>query len=326
MNTLQSIVAKLQESQTVGIVISKPFDNDVIQSAIALYLGLTSVNKQVQLISTQPIKADISEYAQKFNQTISNGSNNLVISFPYTDGAIDKVDYAIQENFFNLIIVPNNGFPAIKSEDVRFTESGGTLDTIILVNINTIQDLGDIYTKNEEIFQKANIITIGTEGQAYSDFHYMNEKASSVSEVVMVTLKELKVEFNKDIATALFNGLTWGTKNFTTLTTDAETFTLASTLMSMGALRKVNEIKSHEIPKAINANQPKPQKVPLQSVQSQNTQKSQTTNNSLRNALLEELQKKEAQNTVHEYPVVDETPKIKKDEENWLKPKILNED
>jgi nanoRNase/pAp phosphatase (c-di-AMP/oligoRNAs hydrolase) len=337
MSNLQQIIDSLKTYNTLSIIISDTFNQDTVNSASALYLGLTKLGKTVNLVSAKPVKPDVSIVANKFTGSLQGGGDNLVVSFPYEEGSVDKVDYAIQGNFFNLIIVPNEGFAKITPDDIRFTYAGGKTDAYILVDVTNKEQLGELYTSNAEVFDGQEVMYIGKNANDFATQSYTDAAASSTAELVTILLQQMQVDFDKDIATCLFNGVAWGTKNFTTNTTNADTFTLASTLLSLGAIRKIREEapsrQQQPAPQQIAA-QPRPQaqvqqqrpQQPQRQQQAKTQPSEQSSTNvqqSLKQAVLDQLKAKNGKDI---YPEVIEDTPVQAEQTNWLKPKILSED
>lgn len=243
MNPNQQIIARITESiskLSSGIIIIPPNSSvDTIASATSLYLSLTKIGKTVSLVCSSPIKAQLTG-ADKFQNSFTTSGDNLVVSFPYTDGAIDKVDYNIKDSAFNLIISPRQGFPKLNPNQVKFKYAGGTIDFIIVIDTPSLNALGQIYTDNQTMFQGREIINIDrhlTNG-FFGSVNFVNKSASSISELILKIIQSFNAQIDKDIASNLYSGLLAATNNFTSYSVNAETFETASTLLKLGAIKK----------------------------------------------------------------------------------------
>jgi len=88
---------------------------DAIAAATSLYLGLTKIGKNVALASSSPIDSDLNA-TDKIQQNISTSGDNLVVTFPFSEGSIDKVDYSIAGNNFNIVIKPGERFSESRTQ------------------------------------------------------------------------------------------------------------------------------------------------------------------------------------------------------------------
>jgi hypothetical protein len=244
MNNQQNTLTRLHEivtkSTSGAIVLSSNPSQDAIAAATALYLGLIKMGKNVSLVCTQNVQSDLTG-ADKIQTNLVTGGDNLVVSFPYNDGAIDKVDYNIQGEFFNLIITPRQGYPKMDPNQVKYSYTGGLLDFIIVIDSPTLNNLGSIYSDNQNQFQGREIVNIDRHltNAFYGTVNFVNKTASSISELILSVLQGLRIEIDKDIATNLYAGIAAATNNFTSYSVNAETFEHIATLLRMGALKKV---------------------------------------------------------------------------------------
>lgn len=237
--TLNRIVEVVSKGSAGVIAVPANATIDAIAAATSLYLALTKMGKTVSLASSNPLRSDLTA-ADKFQTSLATNGNNLVVSFPYTDGAIDKVDYNIQGNFFNLIIAPRDGYSKLNPTQVKFSYTGGNIDFIIAIDSPNLNTLGALYTDNQAQFQGKDIINIDrhlTNG-FYGSINFVNKTASSTSELILKILQTLNVEIDKDIASNLYAGLTAATNNFGSYSVNADTFEVAANLLKLGAVKK----------------------------------------------------------------------------------------
>ena len=212
---------------------------DAIAGATSLYLGLLKMEKNISLVCSSPIRSDMSA-ADKIQQSLSVGGDNLVVSFPYTDGAIDKIDYHIQGEKFNLVITPRQGFPKLNPDQVAYSYSGGSFDFIITIDAPNLNAVGTLYTENQAQFQGKEIINIDRHltNAFFGTVNYINKTSSSTCELVYKVLLQLQCEIDKDIATNLYSGIAGATNTFTSYSVNAETFETIAALLKAGAIKK----------------------------------------------------------------------------------------
>lgn len=236
LSRIQEIVTKCRSA--VIIVPSNP-SIDAIAASTSLYLALNKMGKTISLACSQKIQSDLVA-SDKFQNIIGAGGDSLMVSFPYTDGAIDKVDYNIQGEAFNLIITPRPGFQKLQPNQVNFSYTGGQVDVIFVIDAPTLSSLGIIYTDNQNQFSGKDIINIDRHltNAYFGTVNYVNKTISSISELVLSILQTLKIEIDRDMATNLYAGASVSTNNFTSYSTNADTFEHIATLLRLGAVKK----------------------------------------------------------------------------------------
>lgn len=237
-NLLQKTAQVLHESNSGVICIPENPTLDTLAAATTLYLGLTKLGKNVSIACASEVKSDLVA-ADKIQSELTTSGENLVISFPYTDGSTDRIDYSIQTNRFNIIVTPGKGFPKLNSDEVSFSYAGGSVDFIITVDATSLRSLGALYQDHEELFNGKKIVNIGRNltNTFFGTVNLVYRGISSTSEIILNILQSLNCEIDKDIATNLYQGLSFATKNFTSAQITAETFETAAYLLKSGAAK-----------------------------------------------------------------------------------------
>ena len=236
LNRITEVISKGNS----GIILIPPhFTPDSIAAATSLYLALTKLGKTIGLVCEKNITSELIA-SDKFQTTASTTGDNLVVSFPYAEGAIDKVDYTIQGNFFNLVVIPRAGFPKLDTKQVKFSYSGGVVHFIIVLDAPTVNSLGSIYTENQTLFQGKDIINVDRHitNSMFGTINYIDKSISSLSELVLKIIMSLSQNIDKDIATNLYAGIAGATNNFSSYSVTANTFEVASQLLRAGASRR----------------------------------------------------------------------------------------
>ena len=238
-NTLNRLVGIIQKATSGAIVIPSNPTPDATVAACSLYLGLTKMGKTVAVLCANPINIDIVG-TDKIQSEFAISGDSLVVSFPYTDGAIDKVDYNIAGNSFNLIVTPRPGYQKLNPSQVKHTYSGGIVDFIITLDSATLNSLGPIYAENETQFQGKEIINIDRHltNSFYGTVNFVNKTSSSVSELALKVLLALRIEIDRDMATNLYAGIGAATNNFSSYSVSADTFENIASLLRLGAVKK----------------------------------------------------------------------------------------
>lgn len=270
MDNAQNTIARIREvfnKGASGIIVIPPNPTTDAQAAAAsLYLGLTKMGKNVSLACSTKPESDIIG-ADKIKTQFATGGDSLMVSFPYSDGAIDKVDYNIQGEAFNLIITPRPGFAKLDPKAVSFSYTGGVVDFIVTIDAPTLNTLGTIYSDNQNHFTGRDIINVDRHltNAYFGTVNYVNKTVSSVSELVLAILQELKIEFDRDMATNLYSGISAATNNFTSYSVSADTFEHIAVLLRAGAVKRI--VKKPEPVKINHAPSAESQPTPIEEVE-----------------------------------------------------------
>lgn len=240
-NLLQEAVTILQKSNSGAICLPQNPAPDAVAAALALYLGLTKMGKNVIVACTSSVETELPA-GDKIQSVVSTSGKNLVISFPYTDGSIDKVDYYIQGNNFNVVVVPGANQSKLNEKEVKFSHTGGAVDFIVTVDVDNPKRLGDLYTENQALFSKDKIINIDRHltNSFFGAANLIYRTASSTSEIVLSFLQAVKCPIDRDIATNLYQGMAAATKNFSSFSVTAQTFENAANLLKLGAKKRIS--------------------------------------------------------------------------------------
>lgn len=348
---LQKVIEIIQNGQSGLICLPENATDDAVASATALYLGLTQIGRNVSLASSAPIKSDLVA-ADKIQGEVATSGDNLVISFPYQDGSIDKVDYFIQNDMFNIVVSPRAGTEKLNQKEVKFNYSGGSVDFIITVDTPNFRALGQLYSENQEQFKGKKIVNIDRHltNSFYGSANYVNRTVSSTAELILGILQTMNVQIDKDIATNLYAGIAAATTNYTATTVNAGTFEASAYLLKQGAVKpgqqasQPQQVPSRQ-PQRNGAQQP-PQPVRMQQRPIQQQQPQQFQDEQLDEPEVQQFQPQPQQPPMPTQPKSFERPKSARpngverdqiasmtegndqdneDEESdeWLKPKIF---
>ncbi len=300
-NTLLRIQEITAKCRSAVIIIPPNPSIDAIAASTSLYLALNKMGKTVSLVCSQKPQSDLVA-SDKFQNIIGAGGDSLMISFPYSDGAIDKVDYNIQGESFNLVVTPRPGFQKLNPNQVNFSYTGGLIDVIFVIDAPTLNSLGGIYTDNQNQFNGKDIVNIDRHltNAYFGTVNYVNKTVSSISELILSVLQALRIEVDRDMATNLYSGAAASTNNFTSYSTNAETFEHIATLLRLGAVKKAFKKPT---PPSFQSQSVRPQPTVINSMLGRNPEVPKITP-------IESVEKE----------TMTEKPQTSQD---WLKPKIF---
>lgn len=229
---------KIQQSEIILIILNDSPSFDEQLAAASLYLALKQQNKKASLLGVKKIDNPTISGLNQLRTDVAN--KNLVISFDYKEAAVHNVSYHIDDknNKFHLTIKPQPGHNPLNKDAVSVEYAGADSDLVFLFGVDNLDDLGQLYTGYENLYQEANLISISDLQPSFSASHLDSSVFSSHSEAVFHLLKNAGIDFNSEVATNLLAGIQHETNNFIDPSASADTFEAVANLIRSGAHRK----------------------------------------------------------------------------------------
>ncbi len=325
-NDITKVKGLLETAQDILIVTHENPTHDSIGSALALYLGLTSLGKKVTIACPDPMIVELSNYigAQKVVNVLSK--KNFVISLDYVEGSIEKVSYNIEGNKFNLVIEPRPGFDSFGEDKVHYAHTGQSAQLIFSVDTIHLGGLKKLFEDDKDLYASKPIINIDrhVNNARYGHTNMIDETATSTAEVVFALLSGLGVAITEDIATNLLNAVYAATQNFQLQSIKASAFELAGKAITAGGKRFGTPKPSEEITHGGESVTAEPQKIehdamtPVASIAPVLSEHPVTEK-----TLSPMLQHTPQSETQHLAQPENSAPKQQKAPPDWLKPKIF---
>jgi nanoRNase/pAp phosphatase (c-di-AMP/oligoRNAs hydrolase) len=238
-NQISSLKSTLDQAKSIVIALPPDPDIDLISAGLSLYYSL-STNKTVKIGCSSPIKVATARLFGLDQIQTSIGNQNLVISFDYAEEKLDKIDYEkTEEGKVRLLIKPRPGENAPDSKSIQFSYAGANADLIIVLGVQTLEELGKLYSDEKTFFDQANILSINLSNQPNSHAKYSlhTASASCLSEIAAFIIKNTGLSLTPDPASNLLIAISDATGNYTSLKTTAETFDLTAFLLRQGGRR-----------------------------------------------------------------------------------------
>lgn len=234
----------LEQSQDGLILLGKNPTLDQVSSALSLYLAISVKGKRVSITCPDQMTVEFNHLVgvDKISNSPGNGNNgkNLVISFPYQEGSIEKVSYNIENDTFHLVIEPREGYPQVTQDLIKYSYTGGNTDLVITVGISNYNELENSYSNSQNIFANKQIINIDSNpaNQMFGKINLVEHETSSIAELLTKIFSQIGLTIDADTAGNLYSGIVSGSNNFTSDTTSAETFESAAVCLKKGAINK----------------------------------------------------------------------------------------
>ncbi|HZE87688.1 MAG TPA: hypothetical protein VE090_05820 [Methylomirabilota bacterium] len=236
---LPKIKDALAKSNNIGIVVGQNPTLDQMAAALSLYLSLNQVNKKTTVATPENPLVEVSSLVgiDKVQTNLGGDAGDLVVSFPYVEGEIEKVSYTLENEFLNIIVKAGANGLSFDERDVRYIRGSGTVDLLFVIGTPRLSELGELLSGDK--LKEAMIINIDnkSENQNFGDIVLVTPQASSLSEQIGDLLLALGLPVDQDSAQNLFSGIVSATQNFQSPQTSSLAFEVAGFLMRKGATR-----------------------------------------------------------------------------------------
>lgn len=254
-NSFKSLI---DSAKSVLILLSTKPTFDQVAAGLALFLALKP-QKQTSIVSPTPMTVDFNRLVgvNKISQEL--GNKNMVIQFAdYKATDIERVSYDIEEGKFRLTVIPKPGINAPQKDQVEFSYSGVSSDTVILVGganeshftsffSGELGDAKPVHIGARALSTQKKIVSFG-------------QAASSDSEIMASLIYQSGWKVDGDVSTNLLMGIEEGSEKFSKPEVNANTFAITSELMRAGARRAGQAVSPGAYP---------PGAIPGQTLQSQ---------------------------------------------------------
>lgn len=275
MDTTYSKLSELiSRGKSIAIVTPKDPTLDQMAAALSLYLSLSSDGKNVSVATPNEPLVELSSLVgiDKVKTSINGTIGDLIVSFPYREGEIDKVSYTLEGETLNIVVKAGELGLSFNEKDVKYTRPKTAPDLLFTVGASRISDLGKLFDPAE--LKDTTVVNIdnSAENQGFGDVALVSTRLSSLSEEMANLLFNLGLKVDVDIAQNLMWGIMAATENFQSPRTSSLAFQMAAELMKMGAVREPHkEIRTAFTPGTM------PQTPAMQKVQEQIDQLKKTT-------------------------------------------------
>jgi phosphoesterase RecJ-like protein len=238
----QQVFRQLEKSKNILIVFPADWNGDAVASALALFLFLKQLGKEVEVVGFKDNNNRHPLFFLPQYQEIQNNLKNLrrfIVSVDISQAKVSQIKYAVDNNRLNFIISPAAGW--FKPEDVTASAGEFKYDLIVTLGTADLESLSRIYDDNVEFFYKTTIINIDchSANEEFGQINFVDLNAIATSEILFYLLKNYRPELIKeDIATCLLAGIIQQTKNFKTANLTPRTLLTTSQLITLGARRE----------------------------------------------------------------------------------------
>jgi hypothetical protein len=235
--------SKIKEvlAKYTNIAIAVPVDPSVDEmgAALALHLSLKDMGKAMSVATPNTPLVEVSSLVgiDDVRTTLGEESGDLIVSFPYREGEIEKVSYTRDEDYLNIVVKAGEKGLNFSENDVKFSRGSKAPELLFIIGAARISDLGKLF--DPVVLKDTVVVNIDNkpDNQGYGDIVMVSNRFSSISEAVANLIFTIGGKMDLDIAENLMLGIATATNNFQDPRTSSLAFEMAGVLMRNGALR-----------------------------------------------------------------------------------------
>ncbi len=237
----QQIFEQINKASNILITFKKTWNGDAVASALALFLFLRKMGKNVEVVAEKFSLDRLYSFLPGYTEIKHELANlrKFIITLDITNTKVSQIKYKQEENKLNFIISPQDGF--FTASDITSGASGFKYDLIITVDTPDLESLGKIYDNDTEFFYQTPIINLdhNSTNEEYGQINFIELTAVSTSEIIFSLFESFSRDLlDEDIATCLLTGMIAETKSFKTNNITPKSLLTASSLMTLGARRE----------------------------------------------------------------------------------------
>jgi len=244
----------LNSSQTVFILLPQKLNLDLVAAGLSLFLSLEKAGKKVSIFCSSPMTVEFSSLIGVDRVKNQLEGKNLVISFDYIEDSVERVSYNIENNKFNLVIQPKEGYSPLSPQKVQYSYAGANADLFLVVGTDSLEELGEIYRINKKTIDEGRVM----------GFNIQGFQTSGWCELTANLIAGFNLPIDEDIATNLLTGIEKETNGFSSEKSGPGSFEAAAFCLRAGGRRaqrqaipikekksvekKPEEVKKEELP------------------------------------------------------------------------------
>lgn len=237
-NTLfQRLKELIENNQTIGIIVAPNPSFDGLAAGLGLYLSLKQMNKNASIVCPTDPTVGVSSLVgvDKVQKSFGGVGGDLVVSFPYKDGEIEKVSYNVDGGKLQIVVKAGAQGLSFNSSDVNFQQGGAAPSLVFFIGVADLQQVGFTPAQGMTVVNIDNKMT----NTKYGDVIHVHDKFTSLSEEIadFLTLLEPQIELDVDTSQNLLSGILSATNDFENGAGSYLAFEMAGILMKKGAVR-----------------------------------------------------------------------------------------
>jgi nanoRNase/pAp phosphatase (c-di-AMP/oligoRNAs hydrolase) len=239
MSSYLQIEELLKKSKKILLVTRQSPSEDSLASLLAFGFFLEKMGKEIDMVTPGPLLPTLS-FLPKSSSVRDNlsASRNFIISLDTSQVGVSQLSYDFDKdgNRLNIYVTPKNG--VFKPEFIETQSSNFGYEAIIILDCQSLENLGGLYEKNTALFYETPIINIDchSSNEQYGEVNLVNSRMVCCAEILYNLFENINKSFiDESIATSLLVGLVAATKSFQSPITTPQTFNTAAKLIALGA-------------------------------------------------------------------------------------------
>jgi len=258
--TLSKIKEAIEKYNSIGIVTPNNPSFDVMAGALSLYLSLKNLGKNLSIATPSEPLVEVSSLVgiDEVKTSLGVATGDLVVSFPYREGEIEKVSYTRDDNLLNIVVKAGEQGLSFNEKDVKFTRGSLAPELLFIVGAPRISNLGKLF--DPASLKDTVVVNIDNspENQGFGDIVMVSNRFSSVSEAIANLITGLNLKVDLDLAQNLMLGISVATDNFQNPSTSPLAFEMAGIMLRNGALRPTNQMPRRKLNMGFEEKEEKP--------------------------------------------------------------------
>lgn len=232
------------QHQSIGIIVPPNPTHDEMAAGLGMYLALKQMGKNVSVACPTDPTVAISSLVgiDKVQKALSGAGGDLVVTFPYKEGEIEKVSYTVDNGQLNIVVKAGANGLSFNQSDVQFRQGGAMPTLLFMMGVTDLnQILGVVNPAEMSGITVVNIDNKQT-NTGFGDVVHVSPRFSSIAEMVadFLTLLEPQIELDVDTAQNLLSGILSANADFQNGQGSYLAFEMAGILMKKGAVRSIN--------------------------------------------------------------------------------------
>src|SRR3989344_5082705 len=237
METVQQIITKITQSSHPLILVAGE-NGDSLAAGLGLKTFLEKLEKEAAVhAATSPSpKFNFLPGLDKLVSSLDL-TKNLVVDVSIKKTQIAELSYKKTDDKLSIYLRPAQG-GELTPADVSFSSAQYPFDLIILIGIQSLEQLGEFYSKNTGLFFETALVNIDfrASNENYGQLNLVQLTSTSCSEIMFDLISRLEASLiDETVPTQLLTGIISETNSFQHIRTTPQTFLSASQLVGLGA-------------------------------------------------------------------------------------------
>jgi|GEM_PF-92661 len=232
----QQISELIKQNQRILVVSHKHAGGDAISSMLAFERVLARAGKEVTLVLSEKLDENLTFLPgiEKIKSDIS-GARDLIIRINKDKYPVDKLSYAEEDGFLNIVLTPKG---VLDKNNLEFVQGQFKFDLIFVLDTPDVEKIDSIYDRYTELFFETPIVNIDhhSGNEYFGTVNMVDLTATSTAEILVSIIEAMGPgNFDADVATCLLTGIISDTASFKNTNTTPKALTISAQMLAAGA-------------------------------------------------------------------------------------------